>query len=1254
MSTAQGASAAALFSHLSKLAILCIGAWAGATAEVAYAGPTGEQVIRGNVTFERVGNRTIVRASNGSIISYLNFNIAHDEIVRFIQPNQLARVLNRINSNEPTIISGKLLANGQVYLVNPAGVVFGQGSVVDVGGLYAAAGQLSDKRFIKGIDKFNHLNGAVVNEGDIRGNQINLLGESVANHGRITSPKGLITMLAGDTAVITRQGEKISVKVDGVTLTDQSRPRHGSTTGDMTAEPGVENTGTLRSGAGEVILAAGDLYSLAIRNSGHISAPKGDITLAASDGLVQNTADGLIEADVKRGTAGSIVIQGPSVLNQGEVSADARKGRGGYVELTSQDHTYLTTGSHVSAAGGVGRAEGGEVLIHSYNGQTAMPAGATVDVSGGARGGDGGFAEVSGQHLMFSGYADLDARAGYQKGKLLLDPNNLIINDNGGDDGFLNGNIIHFNEPNTNTNIFISDEALEALVGTIILQATGDIWVKQQVDLVNNNDITLQAWKSIVFEKAINGAHNLTAIADFNNNSFGDLVIHAPLSITGSFVFDGVTTFLNSGTLTSLGSQYYLGPVDLCTDMTLTALDVNFFSRVDATNPGMESLTIFGSNGPDGIALFDGQVGGLRKLEFLEVHGTSEVNGGLVRTKNHQLFLDDVLLGNDTTFASTDAGEIRFGDRIEGEHHLFANTAGLTRFDGDAGVIAPLLLIQTDDPGQTQVAGNLRANRILFNDPVSLADDVLLTGLEKVRFSQTIDGNGFDLIVNSPLTKFYGDATELDLLRTDADGLTIIGQDFGGKEGGGGGPIVITGNKIDFNDAVLLQQDAVITGFDFVDFDSTVNGDQHLTTNSNQKVRFGGDVGGAPGGALASLTTNVGGPGSINQNLVIIDGALIRAQGDIHFNPGGRSVPARAATIAARRAGGVLIESLNGSVRMGKNEKLTSLGNLTIKALSGTLTLGDLNALGRIDALASSIELWARNGGKLFNSNGQLIADSGADIIARDGIFFSKTPTMLGSGAKAVFATKSGGGVNQMLNGFEVRSYESLSASDFTFGSLVLDLTLPAALPPGPTPTDLATGLPGPTTVEDYVPLDPFALRPMERLAIYVRSLNPSELRGLVQGRELYNDAPEKLNPTPQELAIAVNRLRRDSVLQSLDRYSDLFLAQVPDEESGAMVEQHQGEHIRQTIAAAWRAYAAEAGGNATPAGFRQFLTEHPDHAEAMELMNGLRGLFNELWVMGVTRRELRNSLDGVLGPIVPEDMQQAQLEQALELDQIG
>ena len=60
------------------------------------------------------------------------------------------------------------------------------------------------------------------------------------------------------------------------------------------------------------------------------------------------------------------------------------------------------------------------------------------------------------------------------------------------------------------------------------------------------------------------------------------------------------------------------------------------------------------------------------------------------------------------------------------------------------------------------------------------------------------------------------------------------------------------------------------------------------------------------------------------------------------------------------------------------------------------------------------------------------------------------------------------------------------------------------------------------------------------------------------------------------------------------------------------------------------------------------------EHAEAMVYLDGLRDLFREMWTMGVTRLEMRASLNGLLGPITPASMDQAALEQAIGVDVLG
>ena len=165
----------------------------------AVAGPRGERVVRGEASFNRQGRNTTITAGDRAIIEYDSFNIGRRQSVEFVQPGAGARVMNRITGGDPTAIRGSLKSNGIIYIVNPAGVIFGPNSVINVGGMYAAAATISDQDFVQGNDHFTNVQGRVVNHGSITGDSaVALIGRRVANFGSVVADTGTVTMVAGD------------------------------------------------------------------------------------------------------------------------------------------------------------------------------------------------------------------------------------------------------------------------------------------------------------------------------------------------------------------------------------------------------------------------------------------------------------------------------------------------------------------------------------------------------------------------------------------------------------------------------------------------------------------------------------------------------------------------------------------------------------------------------------------------------------------------------------------------------------------------------------------------------------------------------------------------------------------------------------------------------------------------------------------------------------------------------------------------
>ena len=103
-------------------------------ASLGLANPTNPSVIAGQATISGLGTSavTIQQATQQAIINWQHFNIAPNEVTRFIQPNVSAIALNRIFDQNPSQILGSLQANGNVILLNPNGILFGPNAQVNV------------------------------------------------------------------------------------------------------------------------------------------------------------------------------------------------------------------------------------------------------------------------------------------------------------------------------------------------------------------------------------------------------------------------------------------------------------------------------------------------------------------------------------------------------------------------------------------------------------------------------------------------------------------------------------------------------------------------------------------------------------------------------------------------------------------------------------------------------------------------------------------------------------------------------------------------------------------------------------------------------------------------------------------------------------------------------------------------------------------------------------------------------------------
>jgi filamentous hemagglutinin family protein len=305
---------------------LTTGAFAFAPAARAQGVPSGGSVVAGSATISTgAGSVTIDQSSQAAAINWDSFGIAQGNSVTFVQPNSNSVALNRVLGPDPSVILGNLTSNGKVFLVNPNGVLFGQGAQVNVGGLVASTLSISDADFMAGRYAFAGPSGAaVLNRGTINvtdGGYVALLGANVSNDGLIVARLGTVALAAG-------QGVTLDIAGDGLL----------NVAVDTGAVNGlVGNGGMIRADGGQVLLtahAAGQLLRTAVNNTGVIEAR----TIESRSGKI------VLLGDMQSGTAKVSGVLDASAPNGGN---------GGFIE-TSAASVYVADGVRVTTAAASG------------------------------------------------------------------------------------------------------------------------------------------------------------------------------------------------------------------------------------------------------------------------------------------------------------------------------------------------------------------------------------------------------------------------------------------------------------------------------------------------------------------------------------------------------------------------------------------------------------------------------------------------------------------------------------------------------------------------------------------------------------------------------------------------------------------------------------------------------------------------------------------------------------------------------------
>ncbi|HUI19198.1 MAG TPA: filamentous hemagglutinin N-terminal domain-containing protein, partial [Alphaproteobacteria bacterium] len=430
------------------LATSCLVSAGTVATTVARAQPTNPAVTAGQATISTSPNSTVVRQSTSkAIIQWQSFSIPSGDSVTFVQPGASAIALNRVTGGQASSIYGSLTANGQVWLVNPNGVLFGNGAQVNVAGLLATTSDIRDQDFLAGNYNFgiasSNPNASIVNQGTITaasGGSVVLSAASVSNTGLIQAQFGSVVVAGAKTFTVDFNGDnllsyQVTGAVDQVPLDANGNPVSSL----------VSNSGTLSAPGGTVLVtarAAQAILDNVINTSGMVQATtaknvNGTIVLDAGEGgvAVSGTLDGSGRGAGQ--TGGSVEVLGGSVNLAPGAKIDVSGDAGGGVALVGGNFhgagpqanattTTVAAGATI-LADAVTTGNGGQVAVWS-DGTTTFNG--TISARGGAQGGNGGTVETSGEGALIVGpSASVNASATMgTAGQWLLDP--LAANSN--------------------------------------------------------------------------------------------------------------------------------------------------------------------------------------------------------------------------------------------------------------------------------------------------------------------------------------------------------------------------------------------------------------------------------------------------------------------------------------------------------------------------------------------------------------------------------------------------------------------------------------------------------------------------------------------------------------------------------------------------------------------------------------------------------------------------------------------------------
>ncbi len=589
---------AILLLALLPLAIASVPMLAQAQSITPAADGTGTTItVNGNTYTIQGGSQS--RDGRNLFQSFQQFGLNANEIANFIANPQVQNILGRVTGGSPSVIQGLIQVTGgnaNLFLMNPAGIVFGANASLNVPASFTATTAngvgLGCGMWGVGCGWFNAVGandyanligvpnsfaftmpqpgavgtavpGAIVNAGNLAvgtTQSLTLLGGTVINTGTLTAPDGTITIAAvpGQNLVrLSQQGSLLSLEFQPIAASNipsvSSVPQSAATLPQLLTGGNLSNaTGISVNPDGTVRLTSS---STQIPAEAGVAIVSGRLNTSGQTGgniNVLGNKVGLVAANVDA----SGITGGGTVRIGGDY-----QGKG---TIPNASQTFVSNDSVINA-NALSNGNGGRVIV--WADQVTQFYGSIL-ARGGTLSGNGGFAEVSGKnYLDFQGLADLRAVNGTQ-GTLLLDPTDITINA-APTTGTMTISNLFQDIATTPSNILNTDLQNQLALGNVTvttasgLAGLGDITVNAPIVWTSPFSLTLRADRNILVNPGSNittQGGNVTLTADADNAGGGALTITGATISTNGGNFTGIG---RGNAVTNVGLQITNSTIDV-------------------------------------------------------------------------------------------------------------------------------------------------------------------------------------------------------------------------------------------------------------------------------------------------------------------------------------------------------------------------------------------------------------------------------------------------------------------------------------------------------------------------------------------------------------------------------------------------------------------------------------------------------------------------------------------------------------------